>query len=203
MRFHHLSLKKIEVSLSCLFQGTPLLWGYNPKAQAQTTKRSNVLHITSLYLFIYFLLDKCEGLNPWIIGHLYNRIPIRLEVAVVTSLYLEVNDGALVLVHFVPNELKQKKKEKKEKKRILEDFNIDGNDWLCEFHWSRLAFVIESYDALKKITVRRIIYIVQYSLDPYNYGGYVLDSLINTSSSLQDVVMCPIIWVKAIPYIYL
>ena len=116
MRFHHLSLKKTEVSLSCPFQGTPLLWGYNPKAQAQTTKRSNVLHITSFYLFIYFLLGKCEGLNPWIIGHLYNRIPTRLEVAVVTSLYLEVNDGALVWVHFVPNELKKKKKKKKREK---------------------------------------------------------------------------------------
>ena len=58
------------------------------------------------------------------------------------------NDGALLLVHSVPNELE--KKEKKKKKKTTEDFNIDGNDWLCEFHWSRLAFGIESYDALGK-----------------------------------------------------
>ena len=102
--------KKIEVSSSCPFQGTPLLRCYNPKAQAQTTKRSTLTAMT---------------------GFGYH------------SLYLKVKWRGTIISTFCAQWIRKKKKRKK--KKTTEDFNIDGNDWLCEFHWSRLAFGIESY----------------------------------------------------------
>ena len=44
---------------------------------------SNLLLV--VFIFFIFLLGKCRGLNPQVIGHLYNWVPTRLEVAVVIS----------------------------------------------------------------------------------------------------------------------
>ena len=45
---------------------------------------SNLLLVVFIF-FLIFLLGKCRGLNPRVIGHLHNRIPTCLEVAVVIS----------------------------------------------------------------------------------------------------------------------
>ena len=59
------------------------------KEQENVRVERSLLHlILSRQFFFFFFLGKCGGLNPRVIGYLHNRVPTRLEVAVVDDIFI-------------------------------------------------------------------------------------------------------------------
>ena len=59
------------------------------KEQENVRVERSLLHLilSSQFFFFFFSLGKCGGLNSRVIGYLHNRVPTRLEVAVVDDIF--------------------------------------------------------------------------------------------------------------------